>query len=46
MDKKKEKKSYSKPQVVAANKPQGSYAAGCPEKGTGGHICKICERTA
>jgi len=24
--------SYEKPQVLAMNQPQGSYAAGCPEK--------------
>ena len=42
-------KNYVKAQVVAKNSPEGSYAAGCPEKtsgintATGG--CKRCERT-
>lgn len=42
-------KKYVKAQVVAKNNPQGSYAAGCPEKTTNaGQInsgCKNCERT-
>ena len=41
-------KKYVKAQVVAKNSPEGSYAAGCPEKGTGngaGPTCKSCERT-
>jgi len=38
--------TYSKPVVIAKNNPQGSFAAGCPEKGTGGPgVCKNCERT-
>lgn len=46
-------KNYSKPQMMAKNAPTGSYAAGCPQKGTGqfgsgGSIwrsaCKTCER--
>ena len=42
-------KKYVKAQVVAKNNPQGSYAAGCPEKGRGGasngdYSCKACDR--
>lgn len=39
-------KKYVKAQVVAKNNPQGSYAAGCPEKGTanGAIECRRCER--
>jgi hypothetical protein len=38
--------SYKKPQVVAANNPSGSYAAGCPEKDSGStFFCHKCERT-
>jgi len=47
-------KKYSKPQMMAKNAPTGSYAAGCPAKGTGGwwgsggtfwsSACKNCER--
>jgi hypothetical protein len=38
--------AYSKPVVLAQNGKQGSYAAGCPEKGTAGPSeCKSCERT-
>jgi hypothetical protein len=37
-------KNYVKAQVVAKNSPEGSYAAGCPESGTG-YYCKQCERT-
>lgn len=29
-------KKYTKPQMLAKNAPTGSYAAGCPAKGTGG----------
>lgn len=37
---------YKKPCVVAQNSTEGSYAAGCPEKGCGGtSTCKRCERT-
>ena len=39
-------KKYVKAQVVAKNNPQGSYAAGCPDKGHGGQICKTCERSS
>ncbi len=43
-------KKYAKPQMMAKNAPTGSYAAGCPAKGTGINIwgtsiCKKCERT-
>lgn len=34
--------AYTKPQVVAQNKSEGSYAAGCPEKNRGGS-CSVCE---
>lgn len=41
--------AYTKPQVIAQNTASGSYAAGCPAKGTGGtsyyDTCKQCERT-
>ena len=48
-------KKYAKPQMMAKNAPTGSYAAGCPAKGTGGRLfgdggtfwataCKNCER--
>jgi len=41
-------KNYKKPQKISSNSPQGSYAAGCPEKGTGcgpyPGTCKNCER--
>ena len=38
-------KKYKKPQLIAKNSPQGSYAAGCPEKGTlNTGDCKRCER--
>lgn len=36
---------YSKPKVVAQNATEGSYAAGCPLKNSGGWECKTCERT-
>lgn len=47
-------KKYAKPQMMAKNAPTGSYAAGCPSKGTGktfiqlaigGSNCKKCERS-
>ena len=38
-------KKYVKAKVVAKNNPQGSYAAGCPAKNSGGDYCKSCERT-
>ena len=42
-------KKYKKARVVAKNNPQGSYAAGCPAKNTGGGTlgsggCKDCDR--
>jgi hypothetical protein len=38
--------AYNKPVVLAQNGKQGSFAAGCPEKGTHfDYICKMCERT-
>jgi len=40
------KKAYKKPVIIAKNNPTGSFAAGCPEKGTGGtSTCHRCERT-
>lgn len=38
------KKAYKKPVLVAKNNPTGSFAAGCPEKGTGAGHCKRCDR--
>lgn len=47
-------KKYAKPQMIAKNAPTGSYAAGCPVKGTGRwgdgatvwkSACKACERS-
>ena len=36
---------YSKPKVVAQNKTEGSYAAGCPANSYGGPSrCKECDR--
>ena len=45
--------AYTKPQIIAQNASQGSYAAGCPanksssSSGTdwSGSNCKKCERT-
>ena len=39
--------AYTKPTVVAHNSKAGSFAAGCPAKGTGNHCsgCRPCERT-
>lgn len=35
---------YSKPKVVAQNKTEGSYAAGCPTKDKKAHSdCRLCE---
>lgn len=35
---------YSKPKVVAQNKTEGSYAAGCPTSHKGsGKSCSACE---
>ena len=37
---------YEKPEVVAQNSNNGSFAAGCPEKDNGlSQNCKNCERT-
>jgi len=36
---------YSKPVIVAQNEAQGTFAAGCPAKGSGGALCKMCDRT-
>ena len=41
-------KPYKKAKVIAKNNPQGSYAAGCPTKVSGGcgpvsGHCKSCE---
>ncbi len=47
-------KKYQKAEIIAKNLPSGSYAAGCPAQGCGGHCdgfwwdaspCKRCERT-
>lgn len=38
---------YEKPEVVAQNSNNGSFAAGCPEKDTvSSSSCKKCERTS
>ena len=39
------KMAYKKPRLIAKNNPTGSFAAGCPAEGTGGWMCKECERT-
>ena len=37
---------YKKPEIVAQNATQGSYAAGCPAQDTSWESdCKNCERT-
>ena len=37
---------YEKPEVVAQNSSNGSFAAGCPANDNSGSIsCKNCERT-
>lgn len=47
IEKKETVMKYSKPKVVAQNKTEGSYAAGCPAKGYGGSgICRSCDRAA
>ena len=39
-------KNYVKAMVLAKNNPQGSYAAGCPEKNAGTPTnCHNCERS-
>jgi hypothetical protein len=35
--------AYTKPQIVAQNSAQGSYAAGCPADTA---MCRNCERTS
>jgi len=35
-------KKYQKVRVIAKNQPQGSYVAGCGNRGTG--VCYNCER--
>lgn len=39
---------YTKPQVIAQNSSEGSYAAGCPEDCSCGSLtpegCKRCEK--
>lgn len=46
-------KTYKKVELVAKNQIAGSYAAGCPSKGTGAGTCssflvsagcKVCDR--
>ena len=39
--------AYTKPQVVAQNATEGSYASGCPthSKNHGGSTCASCEIT-
>lgn len=37
--------AYEKPEVLAQNSPQGSFAAGCPEKDRS-IICEACELKA
>lgn len=40
-------KKYKKPQLVAKNKPTGSFAAGCPAENFGdSYFCKKCDRAA
>ena len=43
--KEQKKIAYKKPQLIAKNNPQGSYAAGCPtESRPGGTLCSgACE---
>ena len=42
-----ENMKYEKPEIVAQNSSNGSFAAGCPEKDTvGPSSCKKCERTS
>lgn len=37
--------SYTKPQVIAQNKANGSYAAGCPSNNYGNESnCRHCDR--
>ncbi len=37
--------SYSKPKILAENKAQGSFAAGCPAKDMGyDSTCRRCDR--
>jgi hypothetical protein len=37
--------AYKKPEVLAQNEAQGSYAAGCPSEATGGsNPCSNCQQ--
>ncbi|GHV64585.1 hypothetical protein FACS1894199_03200 [Bacteroidia bacterium] len=36
--------NYKKPEVLAQNASQGSFAAGCPAKDMGASSCKQCDR--
>lgn len=43
--KEQKKAAYKKPQLIAKNNPQGSYAAGCQDKrNTDVHWCIQCDR--
>ena len=45
--KEQKKIAYKKPQLIAKNNPQGSYAAGCPaENNAGQPWCSDCDRAA
>lgn len=37
--------SYTKPQIIAENKAQGSFAAGCPTNKRPTMVCENCELT-
>ena len=38
--------TYKKPEVLAQNEAQGSFAAGCPAQSTGGSApCSNCQTT-
>jgi len=40
--------TYAKPEILAQNSAQGTFAAGCPTQGQGGPgsgTCRRCERT-
>jgi len=34
-------RAYRKPEIVAENKAEGTFAAACPEESS--HICRSCE---
>ena len=36
---------YEKPEIIAQNAEEGTYAAGCPAELNQYHYCKQCERT-